>query len=270
MAKPTAPPLTRPRSATPPPTPAPTGEAKRQERARSVTPAAPTEVDQADTKPNPNAGPPRFSARDADRPVPISGEVRVEGRNEDKAYAPAVRKATTAVLEAYTDDARAAIAEYESRMLGEKDVIRIGRLHYEIGRLLETVVGDMVKAGAHYDKALTALPDHLPTVVAARRVRLRLGQFDKALDLFDREIRACSDRDRAAALFAEALDPDDRLLLILRLDREMSWNDIADVYADEREGDDGDRRRTAAKLRKRFERIKARVAELMRADPGDR
>lgn len=204
MAKPTAPPLTRPRSAAPPP--APIGApAKREERARAVTPAAPVEVDQADTKPNPNAGPPRFSVRDADRPVPISGEVRVEGRSEDKAYAPAVRKATTAVLEAYTDDARAAIAEYESRMLGEKDISRIGRLHYEIGRLLETVVGDMVKAGAHYDKALEALPDHLPTVTAARRVRLRLGQFDNALDLFDREIRACSDRDRAAALwFAKA------------------------------------------------------------------
>ena len=217
MSKPTAPPLTRPQSkggsaAPPPPRTTPTPAASAPPKAPpEPTPdnndqdpaAAPVQVDQADTKPNPGA--PRLSARDADRPVPISGNIKVEGSQGGADYAPAVRKATTAVLEAYTDDARGAIAEYERRMLGEKDVHRVGRLHYEIGRLLETVVGDMARAGAHYDKALAALSDHLPTVTAARRVRLRLGQFEKALDLFDREIRACSDRDRAAALwFAKA------------------------------------------------------------------
>ena len=57
----------------------------------------------------------------------------------------------------------------------------------------------------------------------------------------------------------EALDPDDHALLVLRIDRKLSWRDIARAMP----GDDGvelDRR--AATLRKRFERAKAMLREL--------
>lgn len=53
------------------------------------------------------------------------------------------------------------------------------------------------------------------------------------------------------------LEPDDRQLLVLRVDREMAWRDIAEVMAD---GDD-DLDRVAARLRKRFERVKQRLRE---------
>ena len=143
--------------------------------------------------------------RDEDRPVPVSGEVETRADAEPAPVLVSHRKATTAVLEAYTDDAHAAVTDYERQIIGEKDVRRVGRLHYEIGRLYETVIGDWPSASAHYDKALSALPDHLPTIVGARRVRLRVGQYDKALELFDREIRVCSSRSRSAALwFAKA------------------------------------------------------------------
>ncbi len=56
-----------------------------------------------------------------------------------------------------------------------------------------------------------------------------------------------------------ALDEDDRTLLVLRVDRRMAWRDIARVMA---EGDDEhDLDKLAAKLRKRFERVKERLKD---------
>jgi RNA polymerase sigma-70 factor (ECF subfamily) len=49
----------------------------------------------------------------------------------------------------------------------------------------------------------------------------------------------------------EALDPEDHMLLGLRLDRKLPWNEIATIM----EGN-------AAALRKRYERLKARLQEL--------
>ena len=53
------------------------------------------------------------------------------------------------------------------------------------------------------------------------------------------------------------LDPDDHELLLLRLDRQMSWKDIARV-----QGGEANLTTRAAALRKRFERVKARIREL--------
>lgn len=65
----------------------------------------------------------------------------------------------------------------------------------------------------------------------------------------------------------DALDPDDRTLLILRIDRGLSWNETARVLADEEHVDDAELPRLAARLRKRFERLKAKVvAELRNAE----
>ncbi len=54
----------------------------------------------------------------------------------------------------------------------------------------------------------------------------------------------------------DLLPPDDRALLILRVDRSMDWDDVASVLAEE--GHDV----SPAALRKRFERIKARLKAL--------
>jgi len=51
------------------------------------------------------------------------------------------------------------------------------------------------------------------------------------------------------------LDPDDQVLIVLRIDRDLPWRDIALVLAED--GDDVDR--VAASLRKRFERVKVRI-----------
>jgi RNA polymerase sigma-70 factor (ECF subfamily) len=59
-----------------------------------------------------------------------------------------------------------------------------------------------------------------------------------------------------------ALDPDDQTILTLRVDRGMSWRDIALVMAGE-EAPETEVARQSVLLRKRFERIKARLKSLV-------
>ncbi|MCH9687524.1 MAG: sigma-70 family RNA polymerase sigma factor [Deltaproteobacteria bacterium] len=65
----------------------------------------------------------------------------------------------------------------------------------------------------------------------------------------------------------DMLPPEDRVLFVLRLDREMSWNEIASVLTDDSD-DEVDVVREASRLRKRFERVKAKVATQVRAIAG--
>jgi cellulose synthase operon protein C len=162
---------------------------------------------------------------DDDRPKATAGEVVVRGEQAPFDDGPTIAvnaplRTPTAVLDAYADDALRAIAEYEVELAAEQgpsdaegvrperaaiqgpsDAERLGRLHYEIGRLYETVLGDLGRAAHHLDLALVATPQHLPTVVFARRVRLRKGDAEGALELFDREIGQCPDHARKASLW---------------------------------------------------------------------
>lgn len=71
-------------------------------------------------------------------------------------------------------------------------------------------------------------------------------------------------KSRFAAL-RERLDADDRTLLILRVDRRMTWREIAAVLGEPPEAEALDRR--AAALRKRFERLKLELrAQLDRGE----
>lgn len=65
----------------------------------------------------------------------------------------------------------------------------------------------------------------------------------------------------AFARVREQLAPEDHMLLGLRLDKRMAWNEIAAVLGS---GDPARLARDAATLRKRFERLKSRLRELTR------
>ncbi len=146
----------------------------------------------------------------------VAGEVSVielEDDSEDLTIAfpgaekPAVlepvRHASRSVLEAYTEEARSSIAYFHRELQGETDPKRIGRFHYEIARLYETVIGDLEAADGHYDIALQHTPETLPVVVGARRVLLARGEHERALDLFDRELRVTADRGTKAVLMLQ-------------------------------------------------------------------
>jgi RNA polymerase sigma-70 factor (ECF subfamily) len=61
----------------------------------------------------------------------------------------------------------------------------------------------------------------------------------------------------------DKLDPDDRMLLVLRIDRDMEWTDIAQVTLDANvaDRDATELAREAARLRKRFQLIKGKLRE---------
>ena len=63
-------------------------------------------------------------------------------------------------------------------------------------------------------------------------------------------------KDRFSRL-REALTPEEQTLLFLRVDQQMAWNDVAAVLAG-----GGDAVDDVAMLRKRFERVKARLRQL--------
>jgi RNA polymerase sigma-70 factor, ECF subfamily len=67
-------------------------------------------------------------------------------------------------------------------------------------------------------------------------------------------------KSRMAAL-REALPQEDRDLLILRVDRQIEWGEIAHIMADGPLGPD-EAKREAARLRKRFQLVKERLREL--------
>ncbi|GAB4531645.1 MAG: hypothetical protein Tsb0020_47900 [Haliangiales bacterium] len=72
------------------------------------------------------------------------------------------------------------------------------------------------------------------------------------------------------ARLRQSLDSFDRDLLLLRVDRQLSWPEIAAIVQPETaEMSEAEQTREAAKLRKRFERIKKRLRQLRAAERAD-
>jgi RNA polymerase sigma-70 factor (ECF subfamily) len=107
----------------------------------------------------------------------------------------------------------------------------------------------------------------------ARRAERRVALTDAASRELAERVRTSTPvyqrtdtKDRLAAIRAE-LEPDDRTLLVLRIDRELPWEEIARVLAAEGEelDDDALARRSLA-LRKRFMRLKKLLRVKLRGE----
>jgi RNA polymerase sigma-70 factor, ECF subfamily len=72
-------------------------------------------------------------------------------------------------------------------------------------------------------------------------------------------------RSRIAAL-RETLDPDDQTLLMLRVDRELAWNELAQIMHEDEPLDDDGIKRESMRLRKRFQLVKEKLHELARRE----
>lgn len=99
-----------------------------------------------------------------------------------------------------------------------------------------------------------------------RGTRAKVLVTSAALEAVAQELRTqtasylrTTTKDRLAQIRA-ALDPDDQTLLILRVDRQLPWRDIAQVFEGEAAGDEALAKRAAA-LRKRFERLKLELRD---------
>jgi len=67
----------------------------------------------------------------------------------------------------------------------------------------------------------------------------------------------------------QTLPQEDQLLLVLRVERELDWNDLARVMNPDVELDDAGLRRESARLRKRYQAVKERLRKLIREDAGE-
>jgi RNA polymerase sigma-70 factor, ECF subfamily len=76
-----------------------------------------------------------------------------------------------------------------------------------------------------------------------------------------------SERKNRFAEIRDSLPPDDRALLMLRVDQKLAWNDCARAMNDGEEplGDEA-LRREAARLRKRYQIVKEKLLELGRSE----
>lgn len=106
--------------------------------------------------------------------------------------------------------------------------------------------------------ARRAAPDDHPLAGLAARVRSTTAPFLRT-----------TVHDELSRLRA-TLTEEDQTLLTLRVDRGLEWIEIARIFAEaDEDPDDRELQRRAAALRKRFERLKARLAALLRGGrPG--
>ena len=80
------------------------------------------------------------------------------------------------------------------------DPARSTTFYRDVLGLSETPLGDLRRAGAHYQEALNRAPDHVPSIRGARRVLIARKSYQAALALFDAEVRITSDPRKKAAL----------------------------------------------------------------------
>jgi RNA polymerase sigma-70 factor (ECF subfamily) len=75
-------------------------------------------------------------------------------------------------------------------------------------------------------------------------------------------------RNRLLLELREALPPEEQALLMLRVDRELAWNDLAHVLADDAAAplEGKALAREAARLRKRFQVVKEKLYDAARRD----
>jgi RNA polymerase sigma-70 factor (ECF subfamily) len=91
--------------------------------------------------------------------------------------------------------------------------------------------------------------------------RVPISQFQEVLE----EVRAtrstfAADRRRTLIRLRDELPIEDRTLLILRMDRDLKWGEIALAFADDPQALSAeDAKRESARLRKRFELVKKRL-----------
>jgi RNA polymerase sigma-70 factor (ECF subfamily) len=110
--------------------------------------------------------------------------------------------------------------------------------------------------GAHQRRARRATTSRLDEVIAVVRTETRSALRSSKLD----RLRTLRDE----------LPIDDRMLLILRLDRDLAWEDIARTLlatdGDQESPADDVLRRESGRIRKRFQLIRQRLAKRARAE----
>ena len=222
----------------------------------------------------------------ARKSVPAAAKSVPAAAKSVPAGAASAAKPAKSAARALDDDSLA--ERIREELAREQDGPRAGRLHHDLGVLLERAEGKAVRAVEHYRKAAQLCPDHLPSLLDARRCLIALGRQADALPLFDAELRLCSApqararvlfdkgrllerlarNDDALTAYREGLALDGRDLDLLRaivrlLRRAERWDELDAVLAQLAQAIDQDPAFKAAVIAER-----ARIADLRKRDPA--
>lgn len=116
-------------------------------------------------------------------------------------------------------------------------------------------------AAARYVAAPDRRPARNLTLSAPGRISQIVEHARSATQLHQQT--AVKDRMRA---LRERLDPDDQVLLVLRVDRGMAWRDLAITFSGDADLDEAALEREASRLRKAFERVKSELKQMARSE----
>ena len=188
-----APPGSGPKSAVPPPPRRPSGTTPATGGSVRVVPP-PVAVGSATETPRPTA------PKSIPPPLPQSPPPPVAAPREHLKTNAGLGITTASDTPVW---AQRALKKLEADLTKERDPLRVGRLHFEIARLYESPLGELVSAADHYQKAYATCPDHVPTLRGARRVLCAKKSFHAALPLFDAEARYLSEPTLKAQLLYE-------------------------------------------------------------------
>jgi RNA polymerase sigma-70 factor (ECF subfamily) len=168
----------------------------------------------------------------------------------------AVREATALAIEGYGPE----LLGYLAAVLGDEtaasDVFSDVCEHFFLG--MRRFAGRSSVRTWAYAIAWRRARRHLREPARARVRRLRTSEVSALGDSVRKSAEPWlrSSVKDAVHRLRESLPPDDRTLLVLRVDRELSWREVAQVLS--RPGE----RLDEAAVRKRFERVKERLRAL--------
>ncbi len=118
-------------------------------------------------------------------------------------------------------------------------------------RLARNAANDYVTAAGNRPERNLAVSQHASLSALVDRVRSQTAPYQQT-----------ATKDRVREL-RDQLSPEDQMLLILRVDRAMDWRDLVIALGDGPTPLEGAAlEREAARMRKRFERVKDRLREL--------
>jgi len=105
-----------------------------------------------------------------------------------------------------------------------------------------------------------------PANQAARRVALSQIEELAAAVRSRTQLHLRTDVKDGMQRLRERLSPDEQMLLTLRVDRDLSWLEIAQIMSDDAGDDEVAARRASARLRQSFQTLKARLRDLAIAE----
>lgn len=106
---------------------------------------------------------------------------------------------------------------------------------------------DHVKLAGRRRAVLVTADEQLRLSQVAEKVRSQTASYLKTA------------RRSAVDALRATLPEDDQRLLVLRVDRELQWNELAEIFLDDPNADAAALKREAARLRKRFQLVKERL-----------